>query len=328
MDYLDPATRARVMNVIHSADTGKGRPIEELIKTQESLKGQESQRLRTYCTTQMMIPNRDLDAYGTLLGTADVIRVRADFEMRVERHLKVISATSVDLEASKEAARAAAADELYQMRWGPTRVPIYNLLGLFTLLYPPERTSYLSIAKYLIKTARVPVDGTDLSGTRALSHCFSTKPGFDLEYAQILYDAGGDVNSRNRYGSSVAQEIVQVYKPGDRDAVTRAHAALEWFLRHGGNIDLADEDGFTVRMTIDQTLRKIPTLKGILKLVEAEDARRKALGDTCCATCARTGENTTLARCGKCKKVRYCVPRLRACQVLDWPKHKKTCKKL
>ncbi|SJK99429.1 uncharacterized protein ARMOST_02730 [Armillaria ostoyae] len=326
MDYLDPDTRARLMNIIHSGDTGEGRPIEELTKTQEMLKGQESQRLRTYCTTQMMIPNRDLDTYGMLLAAADVIRVREDFDMRVDRHFKITSTSSENLETCKEAALAAAADELYQMHWGPTRVPIYNLLGLFTILYPPERTSYLSIAKYLIKTARVPVDGTDLSGTRALSHCFSTKPGFDLEYAQILYDAGGDVNSRNRYGSTVAQEIVQVYKPGDHDAVSRAHAALEWFLRHGGNIDLADEDGFTVRMTVT-TLRKIPTLREITKLVDAEDARRRALGDTCCATCARTGESTTLARCGKCKKVRYCLPGLRACQALDWPKHKKTCKK-
>ncbi|KAK0214169.1 hypothetical protein IW262DRAFT_303271 [Armillaria fumosa] len=326
MDYLDPATRARLMNIIRSGETGEGRPIEDLIKTQEMLKGQESQRLRTYCTTQAMIPNRDLDTYGMLLAAADSIRVREDFDTRVDRHFKTTSTSSENLEACKEAARAAAADELYQMHWGPTRVPIYNLLGLFTMLYPPERTSYLSIAKYLIKTARVPVDGTDLSGTRALSHCFSTKPGFDLEYAQILYDAGGDVNSRNRYGSTVAQEIVQVYKPGDRNAVSRAHAALDWFLRHGGNIDLADEDGFTVRMTIT-TLRKIPALREITKLVDAEDARRRALGDACCATCARTGESTTLARCGKCKKVRYCLPGLRACQALDWQKHKKTCKK-
>ncbi|KAG7444635.1 uncharacterized protein BT62DRAFT_981465 [Guyanagaster necrorhizus] len=311
MDYLDPNTRARIMDIIQSRDTGEGRSIEELTKTQEMLKGQESERLRTFCTTQSMVPGRDLDAYGMLLATADLIKIREDFDMRTPG----------------EAARAAAADELYQMRWGPTRVPIYNLLGLCTLLYPPERTSYLSIAKYLISTARVPVDGTDLSGTRALSHCFSTKPGFDLEYAQILYDAGGDVNSRNRYGSTVAQEIVQVYEPGDRDAVNRAHAALEWFFLHGGNIDLADGDGFTVRVTIDRTLRKIPMLKGITKLMNAEDARRQALGDTCCALCARTGESTTLARCGKCKKVRYCVPGLRACQTLDWPKHKKTCKK-
>ncbi|KAK0472008.1 hypothetical protein IW261DRAFT_1553412 [Armillaria novae-zelandiae] len=327
MDYLDPAIRARLMNIISSGDTGEGRPIEDLKKTREMLKGQESQRLRTYCTTQAMIPNRDLDTYGMLLATADVIRVREDFDTRVDRYFKATSTSSENIEACKEAARAAAADELYQMHWGPTRVPIYNLLGLFTILYPPERTSYLSIAKYLIKTARVPVDGTDLSGTRALSHCFSTKPGFDLEYAQILYDAGGDVNSRNRYGSTVAQEIAQVYKPGDRDAVSCAHAALGWFLRHGGNIDLADEDGFTVRMTVT-TLRKIPVLREITKLVDAEDARRRALGDTCCATCARTGESTTLARCGKCKKVRYCLPGLRACQALHWPKHRKTCKKL
>ncbi|KAK0199414.1 hypothetical protein DFS33DRAFT_1230916, partial [Desarmillaria ectypa] len=90
--------------------------------------------------------------------------------------------------------------------------------------------------------------------TRARSHYFSTKPAFGRGYVQILYDAGGDVNSRNRYGSTVAQEIIQVYRLVDYGSVGR----VQWLLRHRGNIDLADEDGFAVRMTIDVTLRKIP----------------------------------------------------------------------
>ena len=63
------------------------------------------------------------------------------------------------------------------------------------------------IAEFYTK-ASVPVNGKDMSGTTALSPCFkfSTKPTFDFEYAQILFDAGGDINDRNRYGSIVAHE--------------------------------------------------------------------------------------------------------------------------
>ena len=64
-----------------------------------------------------------------------------------------------------------------------------------------------------------PVNGKDMSesGTTALSHCFTTKPTYDLEYAQILFhmDAGEDINNRNtcRYCVFVAHEIMLVYDP-------------------------------------------------------------------------------------------------------------------
>jgi hypothetical protein len=190
-------------------------------------------------------------------------------------------------------------------------------------LNPPFRTAYVNIARFLIEEAKVPVDGTDLSGTTALSHCFSTKPGLDFEYAQLLYDAGGDVNHRNRYGSTVAQEIVQVYKFDDNASVTNAKRAFKWFLTHGGNSDIADGDGVTVRATLLTTFlrRAIPEF---IEMLEKEDRRRAANGKACCNLCGR--EDKRLLLCSRCKKVMYCQPPGRLCQKMDWPNHKKECK--
>lgn len=276
------------------------RPISELIKTKEILKGYESQRLRSYCTSECLVPDRDLDAYGKLLSTGDINLVRLDFYASGPN-------------------REDTAKKIYSLRWGPTKIPVYNLLALLTRCHPDRRTAYINIARFLIDNG-VAVDGTDLSGTTALSHSFSTKPAFDLEYAALLYNAGGDVNHRNRYGNTVAQEIVQVYNPSDKTLVASAKKALSWFLAHGGNVDIADGDGCTVRQTVYSAtlLRKI----GFIEIIEKEDKNRKAKGQTCCKLCGRADK--TLLVCGRCKKAMYCSGR--ACQKTDWPSHKKACK--
>jgi hypothetical protein len=251
-----------------------------------------------------MIPNRDLDEYGKVLIHGDLDLVKMEFFTR-----------GID--------QAAAAKEIYTLRWGPTQVPVYNLLALFTILNPPLRTAYIKIARFLIEEAKVPVDGTDLSGTTALSHCFSTKPGLDFEYAQLLYDAGGDVNNRNRYGGTVAQEIVQVYGPDDETTFANAKKAFKWFLTHGGNVDIADGDGITVRRTLSATIL-MRTIPEFIEMLEKEDRRRAAKGKACCKLCGR--EDKILLLCSRCKKVTYCQPPGRMCQKTDWPNHKKECK--
>ena len=95
------------------------------------------------------------------------------------------------------------------------------------------------------------MDGTDASGTTALHHALSTKPLFDPEYAQILYDARADVNHRNRYGCTPAHEITLVWDGGNRAVVRRACDALRWFLAHGGNLNIRDGDRVTARMNFD-----------------------------------------------------------------------------
>jgi hypothetical protein len=112
-----------------------------------------------------------------------------------------------------------------------------------------------------------------MSGTTALSHCFSTKPSFDLEYAQMLYDAGGDINNRNRYGA---------YDPSDWIIVEKATKSLECFLTHGGSVDIADGDGITPRTLCDKLKGRIPAFK---KLVEQEDEKSKLKALSRCYLC-------------------------------------------
>ncbi|KAJ3512010.1 hypothetical protein NLJ89_g3772 [Agrocybe chaxingu] len=259
-----------------------------------------------------MQPQRDLDPFGQILMRGDITLAQLDFLTRTEEKVR----SGID----PQAAKAAVLKDLYALRWGPTVVPLYILLGLLAQIIPELRKKHLALAKFYISVG-LPVDGRDLSGTTALSHSFSTKPSFDLEYAQILYDAGGDVNHRNRYGAVVAHEIVQVYDPRDPGVVRKTTKSLEWFLSHGGSVDIADSDGMTPRFICNRLKGVIP---GLLKLVEEEDERRKLKGTSACTLCGRSGQK--LLACSRCKKARYCCPQFRACQKLDWPNHKTECK--
>lgn len=292
--------------------------MSELIKTSEMLRGWESQRLRTYFASICMEPARDLDEYGRVLASGNLSLVQMNFMSRVDGNM----AGPPDADEANAIAHVAAARELYDLRWGPTKSPIYNVLGLMSIIIPSRRTAYLDIARFLINTAKVPIDGVDLSGTTALSHSFSTKPGFDFEYAQMLYDAGGDVNHRNRYGSTVAQEIVQIWMLNDASAIRKATESFEWYLAHGGNVDVGDGDGMTVRGIVETLASR--GVRGLKLAMEKEDRRRAARKNVCCTFCAR--ESIKLLQCGRCKKARYCQPTGRSCQKADWPRHKRQCK--
>lgn len=270
-----------------------------------------------------MEPERDLDSYGKLLMSGDVARVKSDYQKRLDTCSKLLQNGTSSLEALP-LPQQRVANDIYAMRWGPTEVPVYNLLNLFTIIIPHKRRDYLNIARFLIDVAKVPVDAPDLSGTRALSHSFSTKPSFDLEYAQILYDAGGDVNSRDRYGGTVAFPLAQIYEMHNYQVIERSRQGLVWFLNHGGNIDIEDGDGMTMRKMCKK-LSRFPATKPIMDAIAAEDRRREHICEQFCALCARTADESTLAKCSRCKKVSYCS-RLRQCQRLDWPRHKKICK--
>ncbi|KAJ7247192.1 hypothetical protein B0H12DRAFT_1211246 [Mycena haematopus] len=308
---MDRATRARLAQQYHGDG---GRTLSELLKTKEILKGAESQRLRTFCTSECMELSRDLDAYGIALAKGDLAHIKADFASRVARHSALASeappeeSTTSD-PSTKPEPESAAAQELYELTWGPTRVSIYGLLGLMRIISPERAADHLAVARFLINTAKVPVNGPDLSGTLALSHAISTKPAQDFEYAQLLYDAGGDVNNRNRYG--------------DIFVVMRATESLRWFLDHNGSVDIADSDGMTVRRMMMNLQRFAP---GLDALVVASDRERKARakGEGCCALCGRVTDET-MKRCGRCKVAHYCDPDVRQCQKIDWPHHKKGC---
>lgn len=301
------------------------RSLQELSKTREILQGVESQRLRSFCTSECMQPGRDLDDYGRLLAQGDLRRVKEEFDGRVERLSKTLvsDGSGASSSSSPPSASAAAAQELYSMRWGPTSVPIFSLLGQLRMLIPSQRDSFLEIARFLSLTAKVPVDAPDLSGTPALSQSFSTKPAVDFDYAQVLCDAGGDVNVRNRYGGTVAHEIIQIWTPQDKNLVKTATDAMRFFFAQGGSVDIADGDGMTVRYMIGRLGRFVPEITKLLDGVDRQRNKKRQEGK-CCVFCAR--EESTLLMCGRCKKAKYCSPSQRGCQKYDWSRHKKECK--
>ncbi|KAJ7676891.1 hypothetical protein DFH06DRAFT_1034270 [Mycena polygramma] len=347
---------ARLAAMISQSQSKDGRRLSELLKTTEILKGAESQRLRTFFTSNCMEPSRDLDAYGMSLLSGDLAAVQADFARRVAQHTAIPSSSENETGAGtstetdpRTPAEKAAAQELYKLAWGPTCVHIYGLLGLLRILAPARADGHLAIARWLVHTARVPVDGADLSGTHAIAHAVSTKPALDIEYADLLFEAGGEINNRNRYGGTALHEVVQIWTPGDSAVVARAAQAMEWALAHGASVDIADSDGMTARYMVGRT-----RLKPLVTLVEKEDARRGwgkggvqkrayAMNKTnnkntntnkgeeddnaCCALCGRAADEA-MKRCARCKTARYCPPDVRACQKIDWPHHKKHCVKV
>ncbi|KAJ7171080.1 hypothetical protein C8R46DRAFT_948141 [Mycena filopes] len=328
---MDAAAKAAFLRETIERQKGVGRPLSELMKTNEILKGAESQRLRTFFTSNSMEPGRDLDEYGKILAMGDLDGVKADFDERVARHSMLAGAAPSAGPSNGDVAvpltpHEAAAQEIYALTWGPTLVPIYILLGLLRIIIPDRARQHLAIARFMIETAKVPINNRDLSGSPALYHAFSTKPTLDLEYAQLLYDAGADVNTRNRYGGTVAHEIVLIWTPKDLAVVARATQAFKWFLEHGGSVDIADSDSMTVRKTATRL-----TSLGVLTIndhILETDRARKALAKTsphgCCGLCGRA-DDPEMRRCGRCKVTRYCDPSVRDCQKLDWPHHKPSC---
>jgi hypothetical protein len=91
------------------------RLLPELLKTDDLLKGAESQRLRTYSTSNRMVPRRDLDAYGYLLASGDLSQIKADFALRVARHAAATRAGPSSSTEHHLTPEAAATQELYAL---------------------------------------------------------------------------------------------------------------------------------------------------------------------------------------------------------------------
>lgn len=165
-------------------------------------------------------------------------------------------------------------------------------------MYPHLRSQLLAVTRYLISEAQVPVDGIDLSGTSALMHSISTKPYLDLEFAQLLLEAGADINHQNRYGCTAASDAVMAR------AETRSNAAtsLKWFGEHGGDFDIKDGDGVSVRFIAGRLKAKFPDIwAAVNKLNSAGDGT--AAGAP--TTKVKVGRNDPCS-CGSGKKYKLC----------------------
>jgi hypothetical protein len=214
----------------------------------------------------------------------------------------------------KEHGKEFVVDEVYKARWGPTRIPIYNVILPFFVYTPDKKDELLALTRYLAQDLKVPVDGTDATGATTLYWAISTKPHVQPEFAQILFNAGGDVNQRNRFGGTAASEIAQADLTGD---TSRNVAMLKWYIDHGGDVDVKDNDGMNVRMLVEMMQKRVPGMAEVVK--KGKGPREEGH----CANCGRKpGGAKAFSTCSRCKKARYCT---QGCQKVDWKAHKKTC---
>ena len=250
------------------------------------LSGAQSQALRTFCTHNTFGAS-DLDAYARLLQNAPLTIIEADFKQR-------ISITSLD------SARQSLAD----LQYGPTKVPLFNYLLQLVYMNPSDRARYISIVRYLALEAKVPVDTTDLSGTTAFMYSISTKPYWDKDFADIMVEAGTEINKKNRYGCVAGHDIVlaQDFSPAGKK---KTCDAFKYFLDNGGNLDIADGDGITARRiagTIARTM--IPEMRQLLNGGEETPAvaQKTPRG-------AKVGRNEPCS-CGSKKKYKICCGKI------------------
>lgn len=242
--------------------------------------------MRDYCNSAYMDPDRDLkDPYGVLFEDGDLTAFQEHFEGRVKHF---------------EGRRHEAAQELFKLKWGPMRTPVYVVLLAFRDIYPRVRHKYIAIAKWLVNTAKVPVDGTDMSGSTALMHSISTKPYFDHEFAQLMLDAGGDINRQDRFGGVTAHDIATIQLLYDHAAHEKAGRALQWYLEHGGKLDVKDGDDTSVREIIAQLEHTDKTLKWVMDNFEKKQSEGSS------SAIARPTARNSPCPCGSGRKFKKC----------------------
>ena len=237
--------------------------------------GLESQRLRSYCSTVVWGAD-DLDDFARTLQSCDLAAVRTSFQGRVEKE---------GIEAVRKS--------LASVRYGRGKIPIFNYILQLAYTDPRRHTYYIEATRFLALDAKVPVDSTDLSGTTAFMYAISTKPYLDIEFADIMLEAGANVNARNRYGCNAGHDPVMIGNPNAKEA---AMTALKYFISKGGDIDVTDGDGYSVRRVGSAMTKIFPELAEYLKY--AGDTTSKPMGK-------KIGRNDPCS-CGSKKKYKTC----------------------
>ena len=118
-----------------------------------------------------------------------------------------------------------------------------------------------------------------------------------------MLDAGANINRRDRFGSVVGLDITTVQLVHDYEAHEKAGYALQWFLEHGGDIDIKDGEDVSARDVIKKLERTERTLK---KVLEAFERRKKEGKIPDSSTLPRpTGRNSPCP-CGSGHKFKKC----------------------
>ncbi|KAI4948406.1 hypothetical protein J4E91_005828 [Alternaria rosae] len=298
---------AQFMQMLQNMQQRSNRTLEDMINSDDQLAGMDGMELRGWSYKNPTVPSRDLkDPVGqTLLA---IFNQEFDaLQNYVEMMIKQLGGT--------EEARETLRKDLYAKRWGPTRTTIYGVLLPALHMMPNKKQELLGVAKYLANDLKVPVDGKDVVGSTALFWAISTKPYVQPEFAQILFDAGGSVNTKNRFGATAGSEIAQADLHGD---TSKNVQMLKWYVEHGGDVDSKDTDGMSIKILVEMMNMKVPAMAAVLK--NGRGPRKE--GD--CTNCGRSPKDgKVFSACGKCKKPRYCS---QECQKVDWKGHKKVCK--
>jgi hypothetical protein len=267
----------------------------------------DGMELRGWSFENPTVPSRDLqDPVGRALqavfnGEMDAVQNYAE--------------TMIAGLGGNDQARETVRQDWYLKRWGPTKTPLYAVLLPALHMLPKKKEQLLGVVSYLANDLKVPVEGKDVLGCTALYWAISTKPYAEPEFAQILFDAGGSVNTKSRFSATAAAEIGQADVHQD---TSKNVEMMKWYVQHGGDVETKDTDGMNVKGLVEMMRGKVP---GMAEVIKAGRGVRK---EGQCTTCGRSPkEGKAFAACGKCRKARYCSPE---CQKVDWKAHKKACK--
>lgn len=118
-----------------------------------------------------------------------------------------------------------------------------------------------------------------------------------------MLDAGGDINRRDRFGGVAGHDITTVQLLYDHAAHEKAGRALQWFLEHGGDMDIEDGEGISGRRIIADLKNTDRTLKGILDRFEQQQSEGSNPGNN--ATARPTTRNSPCP-CGSSRKFKKC----------------------
>ncbi|KAB2104961.1 hypothetical protein AG0111_0g7014 [Alternaria gaisen] len=298
---------AKFMQMLQNMQQRSNRTVEDMRNSDDKLAGMDGMELRGWTQQNPTVPSRDLtDPVGqTILA---VFNKEFDaLQNYCEMMIKQLGGT--------EEARETVRQDVYSKKWGPTKTPIYSVLLPALHMLPNNKQDLLGVVKYLVNDLKVPVDGRDVVGSTALFWAISTKPYVQPEFAQILFDAGASVNTKNRFDATPGAEIAQADIHGD---TTKNVQMMKWYIEHGGDVVAKDTDGMNIKTIVEMMGQKVPAMTEVLK--NGHGPRKE--GD--CTNCGRSPkEGKPFPACATCKKARYCS---QECQKVDWRVHKKTCK--
>lgn len=178
---------------------------------------------------------------------------------------------------------------------------------MFSELLAIFQNQYVACAhESIVKTcgADFSTTGTDMAGSTALAYSINTKPCFNPEFAQIMLDAGGDINRRDRFGAIIAHDITTVHLYRNNTAAyEKAGRALQWFLEHGGNLDVEDGEGTTARRIIAALE---PTDRTLTEVADRAEKLRSEGGDPGKGAVGRPTARNSPCPCGSGHKFKKC----------------------